>query len=244
MLDKIVILDYSLLNLMGSELNNDITSSATAHELRNPINNILLSCEQLHQELKELNVPEEKVLIYLQIIKRNSLRVNDLVSDLFSAPEQGKAEEKSLERILEDALAHAADRIKLNGIKLEKLFLAKKTLLFQNPVMLKLAFLNIIMNAIESMEGSGGVLKILVEEKGLQTEVSISDTGIGIPESAIEKIFIRHYSKKERGLGMGLTISKEVFTRNKANIIVESELGRGTTFVISFNNVQDPPAGL
>jgi signal transduction histidine kinase len=227
---------------MESGFENKISASATAHEFRNPIHNIYLSCEQLGTELSEFNIPEERVLVYLDIIKRNCIRINELVADLFHSPEESNTEESSLEKILQESLALAADRIKLNSIRLERHFFAKEYVCFKNCSLLKMAFLNIIINAIESMEGSGGTLKVSIEQKNDLTEVSIADTGTGIPGDSIEKIFIAHYSKKERGLGMGLAISKEIFNRNNAKIRVESEPGIGTTFIISFKNPNDEKA--
>jgi signal transduction histidine kinase len=213
----------------------EIDSVALVHELRNPLNNISLSCEQIKDELKDLHIEDENLGVYIDIIKRNCCRLNNLVADLFNSDTQNEdSESQSVICILEESLSIAEDRIKLKKIKLEKDFHSGDSAYFTNPNRLKMAFLNIIINAVESMTAGNGVLKIKTYFENNLFWVQFSDNGTGIKEEEIPQLFEPFYSNKKGGLGMGLAITKEVLKKASANIEVKSIYGKGSTFTISF----------
>ncbi|MBA3898681.1 MAG: HAMP domain-containing histidine kinase [Bacteroidetes bacterium] len=224
-----------MLDIKKDSTPNDVNSAAVAHELRNPLNNISLSCDQLRDELIERQIKDEDLLIYIDIIKRNCLRLNNLVTDLFVADGHVSASDsKTIIYILEESLALASDRIKLKKIKLEKIYHSGDSAFYSNPSQLKMAFLNIIMNALESMEDCNGILKIITSKEDNCFLIRFCDNGSGIKEEEINNLFEPFFSKKKGGLGMGLAITKEVLTRANASIEVQSQYGSGTTFTISF----------
>jgi signal transduction histidine kinase len=213
----------------------EIDSAAIAHELRNPLNNITLSCGQLKEEIGSLGLSDGQLIIYLDIIERNCQRLNSLIQDMFRH-ENGQCHpsSKNVNAVLEESLALAADRINLKGIKLEKYYLAGDSSFHTDPNRLKLAFLNIIINAVESMDAGKGILRIFTLEEEDKLVIKFCDNGTGISEEEIPKLFNPDFSKKKGGLGMGLAITREVLQRSNACIDVKSKLGEGSVFSISF----------
>ena len=124
-----------------------------AHEVRNPLNNINLSVEQLIQEERK-----DASRVYLEIIDRNSQRIGDLIDELLnsSKPTSMEMTEHALQAVLDEAIAAALDRITLKRIKLELSYPNQTLQVRADLKKLKIAFLNIIINAIEAMEEERG----------------------------------------------------------------------------------------
>jgi PAS domain S-box-containing protein len=199
-----------------------------AHEVRNPLNNINLSLEQLAEEIKT-----EDAVLYLEIITRNSKRIETLITQLLGAsrPEIMR-QENDLVEILEESLEAAAERIFLRHINLEKILPAKRLMINADKEKLKIAFLNIIINAIEAMEDYGN-LSLKLEETSEGYDLSISDTGCGISEENLSRLFEPYFTAKKNGLGLGLAATMNILQSHNAAIEVSSTLNKGTTFFIN-----------
>ena len=100
---------------------------------------------------------------------------------------------------------------------------------------MKIAFLNIIVNAIEAMEGEGGKLVIKTYSRNEKCFIEIRDNGSGMDEEALNKLFEPYYSRKNKGTGLGMTNTENIILSHKGSINVESSLGEGTTFTITLN---------
>ena len=110
-------------------------------------------------------------------------------------------------------------------------------ILFADPTLIEQVLINLIQNAIQAMEES--VTRVLrleafIDESG-KIILEISDTGKGIEEEALAKIFIPFFTTKKKGSGIGLSLSKQIIRRHKGNIQVKSALGKGSTFKLIFN---------
>ncbi|MGV3530530.1 MAG: ATP-binding protein [Flavisolibacter sp.] len=206
-----------------------------AHEVRNPLNNINMSVEQLNQSPESV----EDAPMFLDIIQRNSKRIGDIISELLdtSRPTELTFEKVSLQQILEETLAEAADRIRLQQTKTDVQFADEDCVIMGNYEKLKIAFINIIINAVEAMEPGTGQLKINVTTEKGNHVVTISDNGCGIPEENISRLFEPYFTSKRNGMGLGLAATLNILQSHKANIDVSSVLKQGTTFTITF-----PPA--
>ena len=98
---------------------------------------------------------------------------------------------------------------------------------------MKQGILNILLNAIDAMDESGGILEVNLYEEDENMVLEIIDTGIGISKENLDKIFLCNFTTKgEKGTGLGLKISKDVFEDHGGKIFVESKLGSGTKFTI------------
>ena len=151
---------------------------ALAHEVRNPLNNINLSVEQLAQESGA-----EAGSVYMDIISRNSKRINDLITELLlssSTPPENVREKRSLQNILDESIATIIDRITLKKVNWKVIYPNEPAYIMADPMKLKIAFTNIIINAIEAMHESKGELDISVTSQNGHHLVSIKDNGTGI----------------------------------------------------------------
>ncbi len=202
-----------------------------AHEVRNPLNNINLSVEQLQHEALE-----EKFSPYLQIIDRNSKRIGGLITELLnsSRPAEMNLEKKLLQGILDETIAEALDRITLQKIKMKIKYDEKPAYIIADREKLKIAFLNIIINSIEAMEEEKGFLLIEVEYGKEQHTVTITDNGIGVNEENLSKLFEPYFTSKRNGMGLGLAATLNIIQSHKAQIEVSSMVNFGTKFTVSF----------
>jgi signal transduction histidine kinase len=207
-----------------------------AHEVRNPLTNINLSVDQLRSETDS---DEENRNVFYDMITRNSQRINILITELLDSTKfiEPKAEAVSVNHLLEDALQLAEDRLKLNDIKIVKKYNKDICSISVDKEKIKIAFLNIIVNAIEAMEPGKGILTISTYDQNNKCIVEIDDNGCGMDSETLNKLFEPYYSKKAKGTGLGLTNTENIILSHKGTIHVESEPGKGTRFIITFDFV-------
>ena len=204
-----------------------------AHEVRNPLTNLTLALDQLKDEITDKN---ESVQLYSDIIQRNANRIEELIGEMLnsSRPRELDLGLVPLEDIVEETLSMANDRINLNQIKLEKNIQSGLPRLLADKEKLKIALLNIVINAIEAMQAGKGVLKVDVKLTDGLGVVCVSDNGKGIEIDDIEKLFDPFYTNKEGGMGLGLTSTKNILNSHSATVEVKSKVNEGTTFCIYF----------
>lgn len=202
-----------------------------AHEVRNPLNNITLSVEQMLQDVKD-----ESSELYLNIIQRNSKRISDLISELLntSRPSEITLEGHIMQLIIDDVIASAIDRLTLKRIQLHVSYPDEFLTIKADKEKLKIALLNIVINAIEAMQEGSGVLEIRLQQNEGQAILTISDNGCGISEENISRLFEPYFTQKRNGMGLGLAFTLNILQGHKASIEVSSEATQGTRFVISF----------
>ncbi len=204
-----------------------------AHEVRNPLTNISLATEQL----KETGNQNEEADLLLGMIGRSVNRINQLVSDLLNATriEQLEYTSANVNQLLNEALELAQDRIELKHIKVEKEYDKNIGDLYVDKEKIKLAFLNIIVNAIEAMKNDSGKLEISTFKRGDKCIIEFKDNGTGIEEETMQKLFEPYFTSKMKGNGLGLTHTQNIIINHKGKINVQSKPGEGTTFSITLN---------
>ncbi len=202
-----------------------------AHEVRNPLSNIMLSTEQL-----ERVVDDTEAKTCLDIISRNSKRIGNLISELLNSSRRDpvSVEKRSLQNILDETIEAAIDRIKLRNIQLERDYITDPAWVMADDEKLKIAFLNIIINAVEAMPEEEGKLIIAVKKKDTQYIVSIEDNGCGISEEDISQVFEPYYTSKQNGMGLGLASTLNILQSHNASYTVQSNLNKGTIFHLFF----------
>jgi signal transduction histidine kinase len=136
--------------------------------------------------------------------------------------------------VVEEAIALTIDRINLNQIKLEKSYGEQLPRVLLDKEKMKIAFLNIVINAVEAMVPNQGILKIETKKKGGFVIVSISDNGKGIAPRDMDRLFDPFYTDKAGGMGLGLTTTKNILSSHNATIEVRSAVNTGTSFYIYF----------
>jgi len=204
-----------------------------AHEVRNPLTNISLAAEQV----KEATGRQEETDQLLGMINRNVNRINQLVSDLLTATKSQQLEFTSvnINDLVDEALDLAHDRIELNRVKVEKLYDKNQPLLSVDKEKIRLAFLNIIVNAIEAMEKEKGILSIRTYSDGSKCIIDFGDNGTGMDPETVQKLFDPYFTSKENGNGLGLTNTQNIILSHKGNIYVTSIKGKGSNFIVTLN---------
>lgn len=202
-----------------------------AHEIRNPLTNIHLSLDHLRA-----NDITEAQTNYFGIIQRNAKRIGAIISELLDTarPSEMMLEKTSLQDILDESITAAMDRIVLKNIKLQIRYPDEIVLIPADKDKLKIAFLNIIINAVEAMEEEEGRLVIAMVNHSNTCEVRIADNGTGISEDNLQRLFEPYFTSKRNGLGLGLAATLNILQAHHAQVDVQSAMGTGTTFVITF----------
>jgi len=220
-------------NLQAQKLAaNERLMRTLAHEIRNPLNNISLAIEQML-------LPDEndKDIQIAQIIKRNSIRINKIITELLNLtrPPELVFEENSLQDILDESIALTTDRISLQNVKVKKDYINGAYMMQADKPKLIIAFTNILINAIEAMEANKGELLISANETKNGYSVCIRDNGSGISPEFIPRLFEPFFTSKKNGTGLGLVASYSIIQSHKGSIQVESEVDKGSSFYITFN---------
>ncbi|PWT98167.1 MAG: histidine kinase [Bacteroidetes bacterium] len=201
-----------------------------AHEVRNPLTNINLAVDQLRGD--HIEVAEQNLLF--DLITRNIDRINHLITGLLDSTKLTELDQQkaSVNALLDEALVLADDRIALKNISVVKKYDKQISEIFVDKEKIKIAFLNIIVNAIEAMDAGSGVLTLVSEDRNKKCVVEISDNGKGLDQDSLSKLFEPYFTSKEKGTGLGLTNTQNIILNHKGKIFVDSSPNKGTTFSI------------
>ena len=203
-------------------------AAGVAHELNNPLANISLNTEMLMRTCKD-----ETTARKLKVIEENVSNAAKIIRDLLDFSREPKLELEYLDinEVLEKTLESLKYRMK--GIKIVK-SLNPVPKILGDRVRLGQVFTNLITNAIQAMEEKGGTLTIASRAGDKWVEVYVRDTGKGIPKEHLGKIFDPFFTTKGvgKGTGLGLAITYSIVQKHNGWIDVESEVGKGTTFIV------------
>ena len=205
-------------------------AASIAHEIRNPLTNVSMSLRQL----KKGGRIKPDGLKHSEIIERNVERINFLITELLNCARPAKFNPQpcDMHQVIEDALIADKGKIKLQKVKVVKFLSAKPSILKIDKEHMGRVLLNLISNAVDAMPG-GGNLTINTEINNDLFLIKIQDSGKGIPEKDIIRIFDPFFSTKPQGVGLGLTTCYGIIVSHGGTIEVESKWRKGTAFVIS-----------
>ncbi len=203
-------------------------AAGVAHEINNPLGNISLYAQMLLSKMKDGEAVRK-----LRIIEEQANQAARIVKSLleFSRQAEPKLQKVSMNRIAEKALEVLQPQLSINNIMVVKNFNKHLPGVSADPVQMQQVLVNIIKNAIEAMP-EGGRLMVSTYERDGEVVVEVSDTGEGIPEENLSRIFDPFFSTKGvgKGTGLGLSVSYGIVERHGGRIEVESEPGKGSTF--------------
>ncbi len=203
-------------------------SGGIAHEIRNPLATIDISAFNLKKRLKDA---DEKTMKHIdRIIKqvKNSTNIIQGLQDLAKLKEPQK-ERFDIYNVLENGLSISTIPQTVNIVKnVEK----DKFFAYIDDKQITIIFRNILSNAVEAMDSKGTIWITVCREGDNWLEVSIKDTGHGIPPENLGKIFQSFFGTKVKGFGYGLTICKMIMDKHGGTIDAQSEVGKGTTFIL------------
>ncbi len=216
-------------------------AASIAHEINNPLQAVQ-SCVYL---VADQTVPDDPNRWYLDIAREELDRMGRIVGrmvDFYRPSHEGRIP-TDVNALLENVVALVRKRLQQGSIEVDLELAPDLPLIMATGDHLKQVFLNVIINALEAMP-QGGRLEMAtryVSEYGDQkkayagagfVEIEFADTGVGIPTEHINNIFDPFFTTKSKGMGLGLSVSYGIIERHGGQIRVESEVGKGTTFIV------------
>ncbi len=203
-------------------------TSGVAHEVKNPINAIVVHLELLRNKLGDGNAPGSR---HLEVIEAEIRRLDRVVQTLvdFSRPVELQLREQDLRGVIGDVLALATEELSTRNVILVDHMPAQPVIANVDADLLKQAALNVIENGAQAMP-EGGKLEMTLEVDRKQAIISIADEGVGIPDEIRDRIFDLYFTTKSGGSGIGLAMTYRILQLHHGSIEVQSREGRGTEF--------------
>src|SRR5271168_4971183 len=206
-------------------------AAAIAHEIRNPLTSIAGSVSML-SEIPALGDEHRQLL---QIVTRESERLNTIITDFlaYSRGRQYRFSKVNLLPLLEDTLTLLEHRLAAQsaGIRVERKYSIEEAWASADGDKLKQVFWNFCENAVRAMK-NGGTLTVSLESTGDDWQINFADTGPGMSQQLIEKIFEPFQSQFEGGTGLGLAIVYQIVQAHEGKVWARSNLGQGSVFVL------------
>ena len=211
-------------------------TAGIAHELNNPLNNIMLSAHMVTEDFETLSDEEKKDIINDIVNETN--RSKNIISNLldFARQSSSQVEPLDLVKLLEDTIRLVSNQIKFSGIKIEFQSTDNLPFIHGDVQQLQQVFLNLILNAVDaSSKGNKIQIIALPADEPSFLAVKVMDFGTGIPEHIINSIFDPFFTTKarEKGTGLGLSVSQGIISKHGGRIQVSSREGKGTTFTVT-----------
>jgi two-component system NtrC family sensor kinase len=209
-------------------------AAGVAHEINNPLGSILLFADTLYQEAGEDDRRRED----LKMIVQETLRCKKIVSDLlnFAREQDVLAQESNVHDILQQAIDSVSHQPTFAQVQIVRNLASDLPSIQADPSQLQQVFVNLLNNAAEAMPG-GGTITLETRRTNHQQAVDIlvTDTGGGIPEENLGKLFNPFFTTKPlgKGTGLGLSIVYGIIKMHRGQISVKSQLGKGTTFTVT-----------
>jgi signal transduction histidine kinase len=199
-----------------------------AHEVKNPINAIVLHLQLLRNKLAS---QEPDTRRHMDIIDSEIRRLDRVVQTLvdFTRPRDLHLEEIDLRRLMEDVAQLAAPDAEQHGVTIERHMPERRLAIKVDVDLMKQAFLNVVINGVQSMP-QGGLLTISARRENNAVVAEVRDQGGGIPHDLHEKIFELYFTTKKDGSGIGLAQTYQVLQWHYGSVDFESVEGTGTIF--------------
>ncbi|HEY0797040.1 MAG TPA: ATP-binding protein [Acidisarcina sp.] len=205
-------------------------TSGVGHEVKNPINAIVVHLELLKNKLDGSN---PRALGHLEIIQSEIQRLDRVVQTLvdFSRPVELRLEEQDLRGVISSVLALASAEFETHNVHVTSLMTDFPVPANLDADLMKQALLNVVLNGAQSM-AEGGALEVRLAEDGRNAIITVRDHGDGISEEILQKIFDLYFTTKREGSGIGLAMTYRIIQLHSGRIDVESQLNKGSTFTL------------
>jgi signal transduction histidine kinase len=214
-------------------------ASGLAHEIGTPLNIISGRSELIRRRLEDQEIQKN-----LDVVIHQTERITKIIQQLLGFVRKKKPEHRTLNinTLLQTTLDLLDHQIQKQGVRVVKDLKDNLPPVIGDPDQLQQVFLNLVLNAIQSMP-EGGMLRLSASSKktskaGLEeaqrqyTEVSVEDTGAGIEREVIQNIFNPFFTTKDTGTGLGLMVTQGIIQDHEGWINVESEVGKGSVFKV------------
>jgi PAS domain S-box-containing protein len=206
-------------------------TAGVAHEVKNPLNSMRLWLENLKESLpaEQASASQQAVQVLDKEIDRLDAVVKRFLD--FTRPMDIRLEATQLAVLLKEVLDIAQPQLQKSNIQLAQLLPIDVPEVYVDRALLKQAVLNLVLNAAEAMP-NGGQMRLVLSRRGEMAEITVGDTGKGIPPEHRQKIFQLFFTTRPGGSGIGLASAFRIVQLHNGSIDFTSEVGRGTTFRI------------
>jgi signal transduction histidine kinase len=213
-------------------------TSGVAHEVKNPINAIVVHLEVLRQKLKELDPDTRR---HMDVIGSEIRRLDRVVQTLvdFTRPVNLRLGDIDLRRVLDEVIALATPDAEKHGVHVVRQIVDEPLPVRIDTDLVKQAILNVVINGMQAMaDKARGTMRIAGLQTGHDAVIEIEDEGGGIPEKIREKIFNLYFTTKSGGSGIGLPMTYRVVQLHNGSMDFETREGVGTIFRLRFPIVE------
>jgi signal transduction histidine kinase len=207
-------------------------TAGVGHEVKNPINAIVVHLELMRNKLGDA---DHRAMRHLEVIESEIQRLDRVVQTLvdFSRPVELQLKDQDLRRVVSAVLMLASAELETRDVHVESDLPDRPVMARVDADLLKQAMLNVVLNGAQAM-AEGGKLKVRLAEDGRMALLSIHDQGGGIPDDVRDKIFDLYFTTKKDGSGIGLAMTYRIVELHNGSIEVESDATHGTTFILRF----------
>ena len=213
-------------------------AAVVAHEINNPLAGILTYAKLMKKRLAREPNPNNENLAMLELVESESRRCGEIVKNMmtFARPTSMNREPADLNAIIDRCVRLVQHQLKLKNIELHLELNPELVLVRCDQGQIEQVVLALVMNAIDAMLNGGNLfLSTRHAPNSSDIQIEVRDDGVGMPRDVLSKMFEPFFTTKEhgRGLGLGLAISRNIVERHAGKIIVTSEPGHGTAFLIT-----------
>jgi signal transduction histidine kinase len=207
-------------------------TSGVAHEVKNPINAIVVHLELLREKMRQVDPDTRR---HMDIIGSEIHRLDRVVETLvdFNRPVDLRLSSFDLRRLVEDVAMLASPEAALLGVKVETHLGANALLVKADNDLVKQALLNVVLNGVQAM-ACGGTLTITARRDDAAASIEVRDQGVGIAPEIRDKIFNLYFTTKKSGSGIGLAMSYRVLQMHGGSLDFSTQVGSGSTFRLFF----------
>ncbi len=210
-------------------------SACVAHEIRNPLTGIRTTVQFVGSKFRDGDQRKEDLEDVIKELDRIEQRITDLL--IFANPQPGKLTKTSLNSIVEKVVDNLALQLSSAEVKAETRLAENLPSVMADPDLIEQVFLNLSLNAVQSMS-HGGVLSIgtsLKRRRSRKSHVVITfrDTGRGIPDEHLDRVFVPFFTTRSMGTGLGLSISLRIIRDHGGTITAENSKGGGALFTVT-----------
>jgi two-component system NtrC family sensor kinase len=208
-------------------------AAGVAHEINNPLGTILLFAEAMVKDMPKDDLRRDD----LRMIVNETTRCKNIVADLlnFARQQEVLAQETDVHKLLERVIEEVCCQPSFEGLEIVRKFSPDLPTIQADADQLKQVFINLLNNAAEAIEGGGTITLSTRSVDGYWVEIQVDDTGYGIPEEHLGKLFTPFFTTKPpgKGTGLGLSIVYGIVKMHRGQITVQSQVGRGTRFTVT-----------
>jgi two-component system sensor histidine kinase HydH len=209
-------------------------AATVAHELRNPLNSVSMGLQRLKGEFRPTQ-DEEQYSRFIELMRSEVERLNSIVEEFLSLarPMEIKPEPVRIDELLQEMAVLAEGDAKSKRVQIKVVVPPDLPAARVDRNYFKQALLNLILNGMQAMPQGGGLTLEANLSRGTMV-VSVTDTGDGIPEDILPRIFDPYFTTKTKGAGLGLPIARRIVEAHGGALTAESKVGQGTCFNITF----------